>query len=693
MGDAVGLTRGQINQAQALQVLGLYNAAIDTLLAASKSIDEQPDNLLKVKALQTLGDVLRGVGQLGESQKVLEKALTIAQEIQSPSSIAQTSIGLGNTAKATGGEEQQEKALKYYQDAIAAAPNSEIKVQAQLNQLSLEIDRGEWQTALELVPQIETDLAQLPLNRSSIYARINLAHNLRQYLQKQNDSAISQKTSQLLAEAMQQARQLGDKRAESYATGNLGRLYEQYEKFTEAQKLTEKALLISQSINATDLNYNWQWQLGRILRQQTALPEAISAYTQAVKNLQSLRGDLVAISSEAQFSFKESVEPIYREFVDLLLQANTSQENLQLARETIEALQLAELDNYFRDACLDSQPVQIDQLDPTAAIFYPIFLADRLEVIVAIPGQPLQNYSTQMSKATMERAINELRKDITSKINPKSLKPKLQNLYKWLISPIEEQLTANNITTLVFIPDGVLRNIPFSTLYDGEKYLVQKYSVSLAPGLQLIDSKPFARVSLDLLSAGVSEAREDFSALPGEITELNNIQTEIPSKTLLNDSFTESNFNTEIKASPYQIVHLATHGKFSSKPEDTFVLAWDDRINVTELNSLLRSNEKQAKPIELLVLSACQTAAGDNRAALGLAGVAVRAGARSTIASLWKVDDKATSLLMTNLYKELAKKDVSKAEALRRAQEVVLQEEEFSQPYYWSAFVLVGNWL
>lgn len=406
-----------------------------------------------------------------------------------------------------------------------------------------------------------------------------------------------------------------------------------------------------------------------------------------------MRGDLVAISSEAQFSFKESVEPVYREFVDLLLQANTSQENLKLARETIEALQLAELDNYFRDACLDSQPVQIDRLDPTAAIFYPIFLSDRLEVIVAIPGQPLQNYSTQMPKANMERSIDNLRKDITAKINPKSLKPKLQNLYKWLISPIEEQLTANNITTLVFIPDGVLRNIPFSTLYDGEKYLVQKYSVSLAPGLQLIDSKPFARVSLDLLSAGVSEAREDFSALPGVITELNNIQTEIPSKILLNDSFTESNFNTEIKASPYQIVHLATHGKFSSKPEDTFVLAWDDRINVTELNSLLRSNEKQAKPIELLVLSACQTATGDNRAALGLAGVAVRAGARSTIASLWQVDDKATSLLMTNLYKELAKKDVSKAEALRRAQEVVLQEEEFSQPYYWSAFVLVGNWL
>jgi CHAT domain-containing protein len=141
-------------------------------------------------------------------------------------------------------------------------------------------------------------------------------------------------------------------------------------------------------------------------------------------------------------------------------------------------------------------------------------------------------------------------------------------------------------------------------------------------------------------------------------------------------------------------VHLATHGQFSSSAQDTFVLTWDDRIRANDFSELLRTTEGNRKhPIELLVLSACQTATGDERAALGLAGVAVRAGARSTMASLWIVSDEATSLLMSKFYQELTNKQETKAEALRRAQVAVLRDEHFSHPYFWSAFVLVGNWL
>ncbi len=143
---------------------------------------------------------------------------------------------------------------------------------------------------------------------------------------------------------------------------------------------------------------------------------------------------------------------------------------------------------------------------------------------------------------------------------------------------------------------------------------------------------------------------------------------------------------------PFRVVHLATHGQFSSNAEDTFVLTWDDRINIDELSLLLRGDSKQLRPIDLLVLSACETATGDRLAALGLAGIAVRAGARSTIASLWAVSDEATVTLMTNFYQELSQGNVTKAEALRRAQISVLNQEKFSHPFYWSAFILVGNW-
>ena len=162
---------------------------------------------------------------------------------------------------------------------------------------------------------------------------------------------------------------------------------------------------------------------------------------------------------------------------------------------------------------------------------------------------------------------------------------------------------------------------------------------------------------------------------------------------LKNESFKNSSIETNIKQYPAQIVHLATHGQFSSKAEDTFILTWDGQLNIDQLTNILRSDKKQIRPIELLVLSACQTATGDKRASLGLAGIAVRAGARSTIATLWSVDDQASSLLMSEFYQELTNGKITKSEALRRAQLEVLKQDEFKHPYFWSAFVLIGNWL
>ena len=272
----------------------------------------------------------------------------------------------------------------------------------------------------------------------------------------------------------------------------------------------------------------------------------------------------------------------------------------------------------------------------------------------------------------------------------------LQQINDWLITPVEAELANSNIKTLVFIPDGALRNIPMSVLHDGQQYLIEKYNLAVAPSLQLIDPQPLVRENLVALTAGLTEARPHrpkLGALPGVKLELDSINNHVSSQVLLNESFTESNFNIVLNASGYEVVHLATHGEFSSQAEDTFLLTWDDLININELNSIIRADSKQANPIELLVLSACQTAVGDERAALGLAGVAVRAGARSTLASLWYVSDEATKDLMTYFYQELAEGNITKAEALRQAQQQVLRDEEFQHPFYWSAFILLGNWL
>jgi CHAT domain-containing protein len=269
-----------------------------------------------------------------------------------------------------------------------------------------------------------------------------------------------------------------------------------------------------------------------------------------------------------------------------------------------------------------------------------------------------------------------------------------QEIYNLLVKPLEADLTASEIKTLTFVLDGALKNVPIAALHDGKQYLLEKYNLALAPGMQLLDPQSLASQKMQVLIGALSEGRQGFVPLPGVTTEINKINTEIPSQLLYNQKFTSKALQKQISKTPFPVVHLATHGEFSSKAENTFVLTWDNRLNVKELGNILQSRQQlSTNPIELLVLSACKTASGDKRAPLGLAGVAVRSGARSTIASLWAVDDESTSQLMINFYEQLTQPGVTKAEALRRAQINILQQSKFQHPYYWSAFVLVGNWL
>ena len=575
--------------------------------------------------------------------------------------------------------------------------------------------------AQALATKIQPQLASLPLSRTAIYTQINFTQSLMKLWSQKpevqsRDASTPQNAAQILATAQKQAKELGDQRAESYAVGYLGQVYEQTQQRSEAQALTEKALLLAQSSNTRDIAYLWQWQLGRLLKAQigegktnssadtSAMPQAlreasIAAYKEAINTLSSLRNDLVATNLDLQFSFRESVEPVYRQLVGLLLQppltkGEVSQENLQQARQVIESLQLAELDNFFREACLTARSEQIDRVDPKAAVIYPIILPDRLEVILSLPNQPLRHYATSIAQSDLESLLNKMRRSLRRTSLDQERLPLSQKGYDWLVRPAESELVASGIKTLVFALDGSFKNVPMAALYDGQQYLVEKYNVALTPSLQLLEPRLLAREEIKVLVGGLSEARQGFLALPGVESEVKQIESNIPTQVLLNQQFTSTALQDEIQAVSFPVVHLATHGQFSSNAENTFILAWDERINVKDLGGLLQARaQHERKPIELLVLSACQTAAGDNRAALGLAGVAVRSGARSTLATLWSVDDRSTSSFMVEFYQGLAQSQVTKVQALRDAQLALLKQPEFRHPYYWAPFVLVGNWL
>ena len=426
------------------------------------------------------------------------------------------------------------------------------------------------------------------------------------------------------------------------------------------------------------------------------------AYSEAVDALQALRSDLVAIDPDVQFSFKENVEPIYRELVSLLLEdgsaqsaqksnSSPSQENLIQARAVIEALQLAELDNFFQEACIDVESQQIDQVDSLATIIYPIILPDKLAVIASTAGQPLEYYSTAVSAESVESTLHNLLSAIHPVSDNSERLALSQQVYDWLIRPAIESGLTGDSETMVFVLDGLLRSVPIAALHNGERYLIEDYAVALSPGLQLMSSRSLAQIEPDAVVGGISAARNGLSALPAVENELDDISSLISTQTLFNEEFTSDALANDIKKSSANIVHLATHGQFSSRLEDTFLSTWEGRLSVTELSEILQVRG-QSSAIELLVLSACDTASGDDRAVLGLAGLAVKSGARSTVATLWPVKDKAAALLMRELYQGISESDMSKAEALRQAQLALLEDPSFSDPFFWSAYTLVGNW-
>lgn len=764
VGNQTGAINSKLNQAQALQTLGFYRRSLTTLTELNQILQNQPDSLTKAVGLRSFGDALQLVGNFQESEKVLKQSLAIAQKLQSPDQISAALFSLGNAARTQqkGNTEKTrqitEKALSYYQQAAEQSTSPTTKLQAQLNQLSLIVEtinkncspstsacqvRGESLPEVQkLLSQIPAQLNNLPANRTAVYARINLAQSLIKLSASGNKQA-----AQLLASAIQQAKKLGDQRAEAYALGSLGSLYEQTRQVKNALEITNQSLLLAQTINAPDIAYRWQWQLGRLLKAQGNLEGAIAAYESAIKSLESLRGDLVSINPDVQFSFRESVEPVYRELVALLLQSPNprgdnsvtpeQQKNLDKARNVIESLQQAELVNFFREDCLTGFPGQIDKVDPKAAVIYPIILPDKLEVVVSLPNVPLRHYTTVISQTDVEGVFAGLRKAIAPESvdpnrrgtpgEPESPQssgtetdlnragglvaqstdylPLSRKVYDWLIRPAEQDIAKSEVKTLVFVLDSSLLNLPMAVLHDGKQFLVEKYAIAYTPGLQLLDpNKPLTRSKLSGFKAGISQYRElklsgsektiPFAALGFVEEELEKIKPQLSGPVLLNEEFTSAAIQKAIQSVPFPIVHLATHGVFSSNAEETFILTWDGSLNIDQLNSKLRSRQIGGKgAIELLVLSACQTATGDKRAALGLAGVAVKAGARSTLATLWFVSDQGTAELMTQFYQELADPTISKAEALRRAQVALLKNSRYQQPRVWAPYVLVGNWL
>ncbi|MDQ2695662.1 MAG: CHAT domain-containing protein, partial [Pseudomonadota bacterium] len=507
---------------------------------------------------------------------------------------------------------------------------------------------------------------------------------------------------QVLDRARAMAENLGDQRAAAYAYGYLGRLYQQRGRPQEALRLTSRAAFIAQQLQAPELLYLWHWQAGRLHKAMNDPEAALAAYRHAAYQLGQISAEL--LSSHRGSAFREVVGPLYLEWADLLLKSAArindpavTEMYLVDARNAVEQLKTVELQDYFLDECVvaaQARATGLDQLAARTAVLYPILLAERTELLLSVPGG-IRQFTVPVTAAALTDEVRALRRRLERRTTHDYL-PHARRLYDWLIRPLEAQLAAAGVDTLVIVPDGPLRTVPLAALHDGRQFLIQRYALATTPGLTLTDASPLPRQDARVLVNGLTEGVQGFPPLPAVSYELAAIREIFGPGTetvLENQSFNLENLERALTRRPYTIVHIASHGQFASDIRDSFLLTYRQRITMDRLEEYMQFRRFSEEPVELLTLSACQTAAGDDRAALGLAGVAIKAGARSALGTLWFINDQASSLLVADFYRFLQAPDATKARALQQAQLKLLAEPRYRHPVYWSPFLLIGNWL
>jgi len=692
-----------LHLAQAYLNVGDLTAAETTLQQAKTVADSTGTAAQKILVQSSLGDILLATQQVETAKTLLEETVIAARPLNDPLLLAHVLNNLGNVLYVS---EEYSKALTTYEEVASLAQqinNSLLYLQSLSNQVQVHLHLNRPQIGVTLLETALTVARQLPADYEKSFQLLGLGQLA---LRLEPFSPASHLTAyQIFTEVLKLAESQQNKRLLAYATGFLGELYEREKRFTEAMQLTQQAIFWSQEF--LDLLYLWKWQEARLWQAQQNNEKAIEVYQQALAHLHPIRTQLFIGQRNGLEVLEQRIRPVYVGLADLLLQkaatAPTAHAKLTLliqARETVEKMKVIELQQYYQDSCISAVQAEMTELerglDAHTAILYPILLPDRTELLLTVPQEGLLQVVVPVGYDSMKQTILEFRKNLQLNTSPRFI-DQAAKLYEWLIRPIKSKLTAHEVKTLIVVPDGLLRTIPPAALYDEEKqeFLIHQMALAITPGLTLTALHPLSRNNLTILLNGLSEGVQNFSPLPSVVNEIKSITQFFKQPSILLDKqFLLEQFGQTLKASPYEIIHIASHGQFDRNPKKTFLLAYDNKITMDRLQTLLSFGQERKKPVELLTLSACQTAVGDERAALGLAGVAIKAGARSAIASLWFVNDESTSQLVTEFYRTLTQQpQLSKAEALQVAQQKLAATQDFRHPAYWAPFLLIGNWL
>ncbi|HAA31106.1 MAG TPA: CHAT domain-containing protein [Cyanobacteria bacterium UBA8553] len=357
-----------------------------------------------------------------------------------------------------------------------------------------------------------------------------------------------------------------------------------------------------------------------------------------------------------------------------------------------------------------------------AAILYVVSLPDKLQLLLILANnQPIRKIIPEANRALLQQVTQEFRSKVSDPGRNTTYLDSAQKLYQWIIAPFDSVLKANQIDTLVFSMDKGLRSIPIAALYDGQQFLIEKYSVSIIPSFSLTDTRYFPITNTRMLAVGISESTQGQTPLPAVAVEVSALTNKLWSgQKLLNETSTINNFQAESRQQRFKIIHIATHAEFRpGRINNSYIQFWNAKLGFEQLRQLSRELAWQQEPkVEMIVLSACRTALGDHQAELGFVGLALQVGVKTALGSLWAVRDEASLGLMTKFYEQLRTAPI-RSEALQKAQLAMLKGQvriesgklrlneqntlslppeltqgslNLSHPYYWSAFTMTGNW-
>lgn len=689
-------------QAEALSLLGHNNRALEIVTDARAKIRNPEDNDLQARISLLQGALLVLKMKPSEAKTNISDGLDRAVRIGKQDLIAKAYTSLGNLYAST---EKYDEATTFFlksSEIHKAQKNRAEMVNSLVNagRSSIESQKnGKGKEYLVLAKRQADFPVRTRWDIFTLLAIGDLAISYNRQYPKEAD--ILEGLDRIYDSALNASIRIKDQTAESYALEGLGALREIQGKPDEALDLTYRAILKAHKSGTPEAMVGLHWQAGRISKTLGKTKEALSEYEKTVYYVKQSRNDLSEDCRSGKNSYRNLINPIFTEYIDLLLgkasESGDPKEKKILLGKTLaalESLKAAEIQDYFKDGCITAMQAKIaaaGDVGSNTAVLYPVILPQRTELLLSLSDEIIQK-TVMVKSEKIAEAINNFRSRLESPGNDFFLKDS-KKIYEWILEPVIDTLEKKSVKTIVIVPDGPIRTIPLSALHDGKNFLVEKYSIVITPGLTLTDPNPIKKNNINLLMAGLTESVQGFSALPSVHNEAEYIKKNFKGKILQNVGFTASSMEDSLENQPYTIVHIATHGQFDSNPSKTFLLTYDGRLTLDDLDKLIKPSRYSENPVELLTLSACQTAVGDDRAALGLAGVAIKSGARCALASLWFIDDEATSMLITKFYEELKTPGVSKAEAIRLAQMNLLGQERFSHPAFWSPFILIGNWL